>query len=218
MIRVVCVRWGEKYSIDYVYALRAMVKRHLSLPHTFACFTDDPPFDNCREPRVEFERLPGLYDGWWAKIELFKPGLIEGPALYVDLDMIILGSLDWVADYLDADLAAIENWGSRLHEGPLYEDEISSAFMIWNGRGATDAIFERFSRADIARLHPHGDQTFITEVMRGKVTLIPQERIASYKRHCRDAGGAPAGASVVAFHGRPRPHEVKDQWVVDAWR
>jgi len=217
-VNVVCVRWGEKYSLDYVYALRSMVKRHLSLPHTFTCYTEPKWIDNCREPRVKFEWLPGHYEGWWSKIELFKPGLITGPTLYIDLDMLIVQSIDWIVDYLDADLAAIENWGSRKHEGPLYEDEISSAFMIWNGRGATDEIFERFTPADIRRLSPHGDQTFITEVMRGRVTLIQQERICSFKRHCREAGGPPERASVVAFHGTPRPHEVDDAWVKQAWR
>lgn len=221
VMRVVCVRWGDKYDLDYVYRLRSMVMRHLTIPHTFTCYTDNPRWyglDNCREPHVEFEALPGLYEGWWSKIELFKPGLIRGPALYIDLDMLIVRSIDWVSEFLDADLAAIENWGSRRHEGPLYEDELSSAFMAWSGSGATDAIFSTFTRDDIRRLHPHGDQTFITEVMRGKFALIPQERIASYKRHCRDQGGPPSAASVVAFHGTPRPHEVLDPWVIAGWR
>lgn len=211
-IRVLCVKWGAKYSNDYVTRLKAMFARHLTLPHTFECITESPV------DGIDCVPLQCSHEGWWQKIGAFRPGFVTGPAILCDLDMLFVGSLDWVGEYLDADLAAIENWGSKLHQGPLYEDEISSAFMVWNGRGATDAIFERFSEADIRRLHPHGDQTFITEVMRDKITLIPQERIASYKRHCRDAGCPPAAASVVAFHGFPRNHEVDDEWVRQAWR
>ncbi len=210
-LNVVCFKWGDRYGPEYVTRLQSMFARHLSLPHTFTCFTEKPV------DSVHCEPLPTEYGSWWCKLGAFKPGLITGPAILSDLDMVFVDSLDWVADYVDADLACIENWGSRLHEGPLYEDEISSAFMIWSGNGATDAIFQRFTSADISRLHPHGDQAFITEVMRDRVTLIPQERIASYKRHCRDQGGPPSAASVVAFHGTPRPHEVADVWVKAAW-
>lgn len=189
-----------------------MFARHLSLPHTFTCFTESPV------DGVHCEPLPTAYGSWWCKLGAFKPGLIRGPAILSDLDMVFVGALDWVDDYLDCDLAAIENWGSRRREGPLYEDEISSAFMIWSGNGATDRIYQNFSAADIARLHPHGDQSYITEQMRGRVTLIPQERMCSFKRHCRDQGKPPASASIVAFHGIPRPHEVSDGWVIEAWR
>lgn len=212
MIRVICFKWGDKSGPEYVTRLKAMFARHLSLPHTFTCYTERPV------EGVDCLPLPTEYESWWCKLGAFKPGVVTGPAILSDLDMVFVDSLDWVSEYLDADLAAIENWGSRRHEGPLYEDEISSAFMVWNGCGATDEIFERFSLADIRRLTPHGDQTFITEVMRGRVTLIPQERICSFKRHCRDAGGPPKKASVVAFHGTPRPHEVDDVWVKAAWQ
>jgi hypothetical protein len=212
MVRVICVKWGTKYGADYVHRLRAMVARHLSIPHTFECVTESTIVDlTCRPLQCE-------HPGWWQKIGLFRPGFVTSPALYIDLDMIIVDSLDWIGEYLGAELACIENWGSRRHEGPLYEDEVSSAFMVWSGSGATDRIFENFSARDIARLEPHGDQTYITEQMRGRFTLIPQSRICSYKRHCRERGAPPAGASVVAFHGTPRPHEVADDWVLANWR
>ena len=41
MIHVNCVRWGTKYSIDYVNRLYNMVKRNLPAEFTFYCQTDD---------------------------------------------------------------------------------------------------------------------------------------------------------------------------------
>ena len=41
-IMIVCVKYGTKYGADYVNKLYAGVKRHLSLDHKFACFTENP--------------------------------------------------------------------------------------------------------------------------------------------------------------------------------
>jgi hypothetical protein len=200
LLTVACVRWGDKFA------------RQLSVPHRFVCVTAEPVESvECRAPAWDFP-------GWWQKVGLFEGGFFDGPTVYCDLDTVLVGSVDWVCGYLDSDLAAIENWGSRKHEGPLYEDEVSSAFMVWRGCGGpADAIFEKFTPAEIDRLTPHGDQAWITEVMRGKVDLIPQERICSYKRHCLGRQAPPQAASVIAFHGRPMPHEVSDPWVLEHW-
>lgn len=198
---MLCVRWGEKYSTDYVRILRDAVARHLGCQHTFECVTSDPIAGIACVP----EQCG--WPGWWQKIGLFRPGFVTAPAIYLDLDMVLLRDVSWLASFALEDFAAIENWGSRRREGPMYHDELSSACMAWNGRGATNRIFENFSEADIERLHPHGDQTFITEQMRDVVTLMPQQRICSFKRHCRN-GGPPAEASIVAFHGKPSPHEA----------
>ena len=41
MKNVVCIKWGEKYSAEYVNRLYGMVQRQLSLPHRFVCLTED---------------------------------------------------------------------------------------------------------------------------------------------------------------------------------
>jgi hypothetical protein len=40
-------------------------------------------------------------------------------------------------------------------------------------------------------------------------------QVLSYKVDCKY--GLPYGARVVRFHGRPRPHEVRDEWVTNNW-
>jgi len=40
-------------------------------------------------------------------------------------------------------------------------------------------------------------------------------KVLSYKLDCKE--GLPDGASIVRFHGRPRPHEVNDDWVKEHW-
>ena len=54
---VICMKWGDKYSADYVNILFNMVSRNLSIPFRFACFTDDPKGIN---EQVEVFNLPSL--------------------------------------------------------------------------------------------------------------------------------------------------------------
>src|SRR4051812_39102361 len=89
-LTVACVyrSGGRQYSSRYVDVLQSMVARHLSLPHRFVCLTDVTD--------VGCERIPLETDwpGFYAKIELFRPGLFHGPVLYLDLDTVIHGSID----------------------------------------------------------------------------------------------------------------------------
>lgn len=195
-MKFVTVRWGDKYGPEYVYALQAGIQRYYSLPHEFVCITSQSlPAVNC---------IPEMdpWPGWWQKVSAFR---LDGPFCLIDLDMVIVGSIDWLADYAECDLAAILNWGVN-GGGCLYSDEIAGAVVVSNGRNPQ--VADAMSDAVIRRLDPHGDQTFLTEQFRGRITYMPQERICSYKRHVRDTGRIPDAASIVAFHGSPRPHEV----------
>ena len=40
-IRILCVRFGNRYGRDYVERLRNMVARHITIPYEFVCLTDD---------------------------------------------------------------------------------------------------------------------------------------------------------------------------------
>ena len=54
------------------------------------------------------------------------------------------------------------------------------------------------------------------------------EKIISYKVHIKNRGRQPSPrftkhggnldtASIVCFHGRPSPHEVKEEWMMEKW-
>jgi alpha-N-acetylglucosamine transferase len=89
-INVVCVlRQGGKvgYDASWVRKLQDAVSRNLTLPHKFICLSD------CE---VSCERIPldTEGDGFWAKMQLFKPVQFEGPVLYIDLDTVICSNID----------------------------------------------------------------------------------------------------------------------------
>ena len=82
MLTVCCVKWGDKYPAEYVHKLQNGVSRHLTIPHRFVCFTDDPAGLEC-----ETKPLPDGLDGWWNKVWLFKRGLFDDRVIYLDLDI-----------------------------------------------------------------------------------------------------------------------------------
>jgi len=73
---------NSSYTIDWVDKLYNGVKRNLSTPFNFVCFSNEQTLYNTI-------RLKNNFDGFWNKIEIFRSGIFDGPVLYFDLDVII---------------------------------------------------------------------------------------------------------------------------------
>lgn len=195
MLTVWSVLWGDKYHPGYVYALKEAVENNLSVPHRFKCLTDHSL------PGIETVPAIMSWQGWWQKICLSSRDIAAGPCLYFDLDVVITGSLDYLVPYTEHQFAAPANWAQSGHGG------IQSSVMAWNGKW-----HEPFNTLDYAidskRLW--GDQEYLWELLGDDWVKVP--RVASYKYHCRT--GKPEQTSVIVFHGKPDPHEVKDPWIL----
>ena len=204
MLTVWSLCWGDKYDDYYVQRLQHEVRANLNIPHQFVCVT---------ERKIKgVATVPPVVDwpGWWGKLALFKSGTSHN--LYLDLDVVITGSLDeLVMHHQHNALAMPWNWAQSGHGG------CQSSVMMWSG-GKAESIADAFDPA-LAHWPPvngpgqlWGDQEFITEQRDAgfAVTEIKAGPIVSYKYHCRD--GLPAGAKVVVFHGDPKPTQVRVSW------
>lgn len=210
-LTVACVlRSGGIYDGAWVGKLKRGVERNLTLPHRFICLTDmDVPCESIAISRN--------WRGWWSKIGMFEA--FKGPTLYFDLDTVIVGSLD--------EIAAHPHRFTMAHEYYRPEMKCSTA-MAWNGDYSF--IADEFAKSpnSIAlkydkQMRPRiGDQAFIEDVLADHQVdtfrdLFGETSIASYKVH--NCAEAPApGAAAVAFHGRPKPQDLKTGWVPAAWR
>lgn len=121
MITVACVKWGDKYSSDYVNRLEKMVAKNLTVKHKFVCITDDITNLECDTilPTNEFE-----LEGWWAKMFLYRPGMLSGRVLYLDLDVVIQNNIDELVGYTDSLCGIYTKWnevetGDDYHYGTL---------------------------------------------------------------------------------------------------
>ncbi|CAM9860721.1 unnamed protein product [Sphacelaria rigidula] len=131
-LTVVCVRWGDKYGVEYVERLAKGVSRNLrKWRHGFVCFTDD--VESLRsiegvEPRLLGQRCRE-WSGWWNKAFLFsREAGLTGRVLYIDLDTVISGRLDDIAAY-SGPFAALSVAGMS---NECRSAGINSSIMSWD--------------------------------------------------------------------------------------
>jgi hypothetical protein len=187
VLTVVCVETGNYLcrGAEYVEKLAVMVGRHLTAPYRFECLRPDT----------------GL-EGWWNKVELFRPRRFCGRVLYLDLDTVIVGPIDELVEHKGC--LHLDRWGWT-------EKVYGSGVMVWDA-GEHAEVFERFTPEVPKRYR--GDQDWMTSL--GGWDALPDGICVSYRYH--SIGGPPKGASVVCFHGIPKPHEFTSGWVAEAWR
>jgi len=206
---VVCVYWGNKYPEGYVRHLMNMVERNLSVPHRFICLSD--------RPISGVDCIPVFaqkWQGWWQKVSLFMPGLFPSAAriLYLDLDVVITGDMTTlVQQWTPLPLTMIYNFGPNRHHAAH-----NSSVMMWtSGDPRLNSIHDLFTEDVMLKLH--GDQCWIWRVLRENIADWPMEFVKSYKYDCR-TGPLDPRTRIVVFHGDPKPHQCKEDWVVKNWR
>ena len=199
MLTVACVCWGnyQGRALEYVQKLQRGVARNLDQPHRFVCFTDQ------HLPVDTLPLAPGL-TGWWNKLQLFAPwAFTHGErVLYLDLDNIVVGGLDELAEHKG--VIWLDDWGWKTR---VY----GSGVMVWDA-GEHEEVWTTFEagRSDIGL---HGDQDWLTQI--GGWERLPPGLCRSYKYECRDS--VPQGTRVVCTHGTPKPHQILTGWVPQAW-
>jgi hypothetical protein len=207
---VACVEVGDYLGRgkDYVRRLRSMVSRHLSAPHKFVVITDNHARHAPMPPRDGDFLTLDLFgfkhlQGWWAKLAMFAPGYFPQGArvLYLDLDTVIVGSIDRLAEVKG--ILHLADWGWQ-------KNDFGSGVMAWD-TGEHAEIWERFTPDVPQRFR--GDQDWMTHL--GGWPALPKGLCVSYRYLSREA--PPAGASVVCFHGKPKPHELAEGWVPKHW-
>lgn len=193
-LQIVTALWGNKYSEDYVLALKRQVR-------------------GIKVMRVGNGLLePHKFTGWWCKLELFRPENAHmRPCLFIDLDTFIFGSLAPFFKLDDTKFWMIRQFKDL--RSPSTKERSNSGLMIapknvdhiWNIAKSID--FDHGNRGK-------GDGEFLAqfphEILQDHVSGI-----MSYKCD-RLEKKKPDDARVVCFHGRPHPHEAEG-WALDWW-
>lgn len=210
MLRICCIRAGEKYSPAYVSNLFDMVRRNLpdGLEGEFICFTDQ--WDDLPEG-ITVRPLPFDLPGWWSKLALFRNSIFRAGdrIIFMDLDTLITGPLDDLVAY-DGPFACLRDF--------YRPDGLQSSIMCWEA-GTNSEIWKGFLKAGLPQDDPGGDQLWIERTHLAKAVRLQDAfpgMFVSYKGSGRVL--PPPETSVVVFHGDPRPHEVVDGWVPQVWK
>jgi hypothetical protein len=199
-LTVACVlRSGGDFRREHVQWLAHQVGRRLQLEHQVVCLSD------VAVPGVDTVPMRRGWPGWWSKLELFEH---FRQAFYLDLDTAIVGDL--------APLVTHPHVFTMLRD-VSGADRPASGVMAWNGNRS--AIAEAFAAdpdrwiAECSSATSWGDQGFIARHVRPDFLqdLFPG-CVQSFKLDLK--GGAPGSDTrIVAFHGTPRPWDVKAAWL-----
>ena len=238
MKNVVCIKWGEKYSAEYVNRLYGMVQRQLSLPHRFVCLTEDSTGIDSVIETLPLIRTDLKHS--YTKLQLFLNPLhdIQGQILFLDLDTVILNSIDDLFLHKpEAKFIGLHEWFDDFLGSSTFRFEAGQFPFIleeWDksvkGRFTEEHIFDAATKETNLQYHDlnsfppevyRGDQEWITKALRDKgepIEWYPDGWLLSYKWHV-ETGKPFMDSKSITFHGLPKPHEVTDiDWVQENWR
>jgi hypothetical protein len=251
---VVCMKWGTRYGPEWVDRLYGMVMRNTSWNIRFVCLTDDgtgirPEVEIKPLPEVKFDPAIGKY---WPKLGLMHKDLggpdapLKGLTLFLDLDLLIIDSLDPLFE-ADGRFLIIQEW-----KDPHLGFGNSSVVRWCIGHEAN--VLERFyaTPAEVIRdVYGYKEQNFLTKAV-DDVTFWPTDWCVPFSHACLPRNRVvrffstpvpPAGGKILVFFGSITPesamrgeHEVKKRvgqgfqlrltqrrfkpaaWIADYWR
>jgi hypothetical protein len=197
VLRIALVlKTGGEYKVEHAQILAKQIEKQAPF-HEIVCLSD------VEVPGVETIPLVTGERGWWAKMELYRPD-IKGDLLFFDLDTIVRGPID-----------ALLNVGRLTLLRDFYRDGVYKGRAEGLGSGlmylpAADRAEAWAAWKTNPKRSMGGDQIFLETLWLQKAArwqdVVPG-KIVSYKVH-----GTPLYASVICFHGKPRP------WAVPAFQ
>ncbi len=232
-LKIVCVKWGNKFPALYVNRLCNMVKRNLTIPYRFVCLTDNP---EGLTPNIDIVAFQQEFEYCWTKIELFKPDNFsyEELCLYLDLDVVITGNIDALVT-IDPEkkFIGLYDWYSS-RKNPHYNSSVMRFYGNCNTHLYSYLLAKlkdgtiRWGREFDAYLGSNdkvvlwegkkrygGDQEWISHYVYPQKEIkgnsFPKNWIMSYKKHGRKR--LRKKCKIMVFHGFPKPHEVNNAYV-----
>jgi hypothetical protein len=207
--QVICISWGAKYGALFINRLYAMVTRNITPPFTFTCFTDNReglhPAILCQDlPELDVVKMPVNTLGIWSKARLWGPklGNLHGPVLFLDLDLVIVSSLDHFFECGGAnDVVMARNQTTpfrRLGQTSLFRFKVGSLVSLQETfRADPQAVADKY----------RFEQRFVTLNAPSGVKFFPRQWVLHFRQDCRWpfplnyflAPRMPHGARVVIF-------------------
>ena len=219
-MKFVCVKARPLYDARHVNRILKMLRIHATVPVTLTCLTDDP---YGIDPDIEIIPLKhSELTGWWHKMQIFQwTQTQKEPVCYIDLDTVIVGNIDPLASY-NGRFAILSDF---FLGKPNYQ---SSVMLLQGGFGKelADGFFADTHKAmrehapDVApKLGKWGDQYYIERHMPEADYLqdLFPNMFLSFKADVAQRGIVPHGASVICYHGLPRPFHYAGT-LADSWR
>lgn len=205
-MRVVTVlKSGPEYQPKHVIWLAAQIIQHNPDAH-IVCLSDH----KFSHPDIEVIPLANPWVKWWSKMNIYST-VLDGDVFYMDIDTCVVGPLDEMVNLPRSTALCDFYRPNMIQSGILYVKEEDKG-----------PIYSEFARDPIRHMSRcvtrdrWGDGGYLEKFAHrfDRWQHVLPGAVVSYKVHSRSNGGKlPAGASVVCFHGNPRPWQSKASWV-----
>lgn len=217
MKTILCIKWGTRYGPEYVNRIHAMVERNITPPFQVVCFTDD--MQGIRKEVRCFDLpelgcpVPTNAPGKWSKVRLWSRELhdLKGPALFVDLDVVITGDLDPLFSHGNPDdVILARNWVKpleRLGQTSVFRFPIGGhAYLLEDFRKDPEGIAGRYQF----------EQRYVTRHVRGGIKFWPRGWVSHFRMDCLGPWPLrylrpprlPRNTRIVIFPGVPDPSDA----------
>lgn len=211
-MKQVCLvlRQGAEYNANIARWLLGQLPSEVSVK----LLTDAPQheFYNTR-CSLSLQGLKFFYPGWWSKMELFLPGTITEPTLYIDLDTVVF----------DLPAKWWEGTNSLMLDDFFFPERPASGMMLIQPKDV-ETVWRHWMRHPQEWMRVHsvvGDQELIGSVLpHHRFQQRFPEEIISYKAQVKPghkfydpSKGSLETAKVVCFHGKPRPWSLEEPWL-----
>lgn len=221
MQNIICMKWGSRYDSDYVNRLYRSIIRHTKNKTKLTCFTDNASGIN---EQIDVKPLPeivipqSISKTPWRKISIWQYPLYNfiGDILFLDLDLVITGSLDKFFSYKKGEYCVIENWtqiGKKIGNTSCFRFPVKKYQYVFNEFEANgEKIWKKYHIEQVYLSKLINEQVFWPEswCKSFKHNLLPKWPIRIWK-----PAELNRNTSIVAFTGKPDPDDVlKGKWPV----
>jgi hypothetical protein len=215
-------KWGEPFGLEYVFRLKNMVERNTSVPFEFACITDRVMKEN--EHGITWINLPEDVKRWQRNLPKFymhKPReeWKGKQIMFFDLDTVLVNNIDEFMNYRGR-FATLNPFNPKNNDvstpGGVMSFQQEYSKYLWEAISESPNLWAAQSQS--------GKERIVMSMLEPKVKwdrwqyLFPG-KLVSFKKHVQKSPTYPSGASIIAFHGHPRPHQILNNKIVKKyWR
>jgi hypothetical protein len=223
----ICTSWDGKdyYPAEYVERLYRSVYRNTSVPFDFVLFAGPDVKDGQFGEDIFVVQTGKSY--WWPGMFFWMknpPGVQTRTKLYIEIDVVIVGSLDTLINWPSNHCYSRDWQGDTMPKGQ--ENEVNPGVSLIRD-GADSYVWDEYVKAGMPDWNPKqktkdikslrmAAQGIINDKQRG-YDLFPETVCSSYKYKVRKEGLS-KDCITVHFHGAPLQDDVNDYWVKEHWR
>jgi hypothetical protein len=220
-----CWDGGDYYSPDYVNRLYNSCKRNISITFDFVLYVGPLAEHRKGEINPAIKIIQTDLPSWWCGMPLWRKnpsGIMTDSFLYLDLDQVIVGSLDDLINY-PSQLCGMKDYPAAICPKGKERDVCVSTMLIRNNSAAV--VWDEYIRAGAPTWDAsHGHQQPLPMAAQGLVNQycrpdhFPENWIISYKNTFL-VSGIPEDCRIIAFHGQPKQHDcLHEIFVQENWK